>query len=190
MTCTAARPGARPMGGCMPIGKAGGFSYLGLLFFVAITAAALAALGQAWSTAAQRERERELDFRGNEIARAIASYAAASADPRVPTAYPTSLDDLLNDRRGIKTRHHLRRAYTDPFTGQADWVLVPDPANAKRFVGVHSRTERVLLRETKDDGTAVRVASDWLFMARSPGSSDDPLLNSPQAPEVASSPQR
>ena len=36
----------------------------------ALTAAGLAALGQAWSTAAQREKERELAFRGGEIARA------------------------------------------------------------------------------------------------------------------------
>ena len=35
----------------------GGFTYLSLLLFVAITAAALAALGQRWSQAAERERD-------------------------------------------------------------------------------------------------------------------------------------
>ena len=175
------------MGVCMQIGKTNGFSYLGLLFFVAITAAALAALGQAWASAAERERERELEFRGNEIARAITSYAAAiNPDPRVPLSYPASLDDLLNDRRGIKTRHHLRRAYLDPFTGQLDWVLVPDPLNAKRFIGVHSRAERVLLRQTKDDGTTIHRASDWVFAARPPGSGDEPPVNAPLPPSAAS----
>lgn len=175
----------------MPIGKTNGFSYLGLLFFVAITAAALAALGQAWATAAERERERELEFRGNEIARAITSYAAAiNPDPRVPLSYPASLDDLLNDRRGSKTRHHLRRAYLDPFTGQLDWVFVPDPLSAKRFIGVHSRAERVLLRETKDDGTTIRLASDWIFSARPPGSVEDLPGNVPLPPDAASAPRR
>ncbi|CAN5146936.1 hypothetical protein BH11PSE10_BH11PSE10_07480 [soil metagenome] len=140
-----------------------GFGYLGLLFFVAITAAALAALGQAWSTAAERERERELEFRGNEIARAIVAYR--KAQPERPQS-PVRLDDLLADRRGIKTRHHLRRAYADPFTGQPDWVLVAEPGGDPRsFSAVHSRSERVLLRQTSDDGTPITKASDWLFSA-------------------------
>ena len=170
--------------------KARGFGYLGLLFFVAITAAALAALGQAWSTAAQRERERELEFRGNEIARAITSYARAlSADPTQPPQYPSSFDDLLNDRRGVVTRHHLRRAYLDPFTGKPDWVLVPEPANPKRFNAVHSSAEQVLLRERRDDGTAIHRASDWLFEARPPGSSDDAPGSISLPPEPASAPR-
>ncbi|WP_310385676.1 type II secretion system protein [Roseateles sp.] len=139
-----------------------GFTYLGLLFFVAITAAGLAALGQAWSTAAQRERERELEFRGNEIAQAIVSYLKTS--PGL-AQYPSSLEDLLADRRGPKTRHHLRRAYADPFTGKPDWVLVPDPANPKTFVAVHSRSERPLLRQLQTDGTPIAAAQDWVFTA-------------------------
>jgi type II secretory pathway pseudopilin PulG len=139
-----------------------GFTYLGLLFFVAITAAGLAALGQAWSTAAQRERERELEFRGNEIAQAIASYLKTS--PGL-AQYPASLDDLVADRRGPKTRHHLRRLYVDPFTGKADWVLVPDTANPKSFSAVHSSSERPLLRQTQSDGTAIATAKDWVFAA-------------------------
>ncbi|WP_213083242.1 type II secretion system protein, partial [Escherichia coli] len=91
-----------------------GFTYLAVLFLVAITAAGLAALGRSWTTAAQRERERELEFRGGEIARAIASYARATPNPQAQ--YPKSWDDLLEDRRGLKARHHLRRLYPDPFT--------------------------------------------------------------------------
>jgi type II secretory pathway pseudopilin PulG len=140
-----------------------GFTYLGLLFFVATSAAALAALGQAWSSAAQRERERELEFRGGEIARAIAAYVKAA--PNQQAQYPASLDDLLADRRGVKTRHHLRRAYVDPFTGEADWVLVPEPGNPRRFVAVHSRSEQRLLRTSVDGGTPVSKAQDWIFRA-------------------------
>ncbi|MBC7729067.1 MAG: hypothetical protein H7242_15910 [Microbacteriaceae bacterium] len=174
-----------PWGG--PAAGARGFSYLGLLFFVAITAAPLAAAGQAWGMAGERERQRELEFRGNEIGRAITTYSRAlSADPTVPPQFPTSFDDLLNDRRGIKTRHHLRRAYLDPFTGKPDWVLVPEPTNPKRFNAVHSSAAQVLLRESKDDGTAIRLASDWVFAARPIGSSEDAPGNGSAAPGAAS----
>jgi len=141
-----------------------GFGYLGLLFFVAITAAALAALGQSWSTAAQRERERELEFRGGEIARAIASYIRAS--PAQPGQNPRSLDDLLIDRRGVKTLHHLRRAYADPFTGKPDWVLVSEPGQSQGFTAVHSRSERELLRSLSPEGLPLKTARDWLFDAK------------------------
>ncbi len=149
-------------------GRQGGLTYLGLLFFVAITAAALAALGRSWSTAAQREKERELEFRGSEIARAIASYQKASggavnAQASSGAQSPKSLNDLLIDTRGPKTLYHLRRLYPDPFTGKADWVLVPDPAQPNAFNAVHSRSEQALLRQTQGDGTPIQLARDWLF---------------------------
>src|SRR6218665_1562231 len=124
--------------------KEKGFTYLGLLFFVASSSVALAALGQSWSTAAQREKERELEFRGNEIARAISSYVRSS--PSQSAQYPRSFDDLLIDRRGPQPKHHLRRLYIDPFTNRPDWELVPDPSNPETYSGVRSRSERVLLR--------------------------------------------
>jgi type II secretory pathway pseudopilin PulG len=140
-----------------------GFTYLGVLFFVAIAAAALAALGQAWSTAAQREKERELEWRGGEIARAIASYAKTGPVPS--GQYPQSLEDLLEDRRGVHVRHHLRRLYVDPFTLQPDWVLVADPAQPGRFHAVRSRSDQPLLRETQPDGSSARKASERVFAA-------------------------
>lgn len=138
-----------------------GYSYLAVLFLVALTAAGLAGLGQAWRTAAQRERERELEFRGGEIARAIASYQRAAAVE--PAPYPARLQDLLEDDRGPRVRRHLRRLYVDPFTGQADWVLVPDPVNPQRFRAVRSRADTALLRSTSPDGQAIAKASDWVF---------------------------
>lgn len=139
-----------------------GFTYLFVLFFVAMTAAALAALGQSWSTAAERERERELEFRGQEIARAIVSYQ--KVNPQVPLS-PRSFDDLLEDRRLPTARHHLRQRYPDPFTGKPDWVLIPDPSDKQRFNGVHSASGRELLRTRRSDGQAVRLASEWEFRA-------------------------
>ncbi len=150
-----------------------GFSYLAVLFLVALTAAGLAALGQAWSTAGQRERERELLFRGGEIARAIAAYAKATPNP--PEQYPKSLDDLVEDNRGLKPRRHLRRAYEDPFTGKVDWELVPEAGQPGAFSAVRSRSEQPLLRETGPDGVPVKIAHDLLFSSRN-------ATGNPQAP--------
>ena len=156
-----------------------GFTYLVMLFFVALTAAGLAALGQSWSNAAEREREAELVFRGNEIARAIASYAAASPDPAAQQ-FPRALEDLLVDQRGPKTRHHLRRLYLDPFTNAADWELVPMAEGSDRFNAIHSRSPHPLLRAYKDDGSPVKEARDWSFAA--------PALAAAPAASAASSP--
>ena len=153
-----------------------GYSYLAVLFLVALTAAGLARLGQAWSTAAQRERERELEFRGGEIAAAIASYQRAAGTE--PAPYPATLQDLLRDERGPRPRHHLRRLYADPLTGEPDWVLVPDPMNPARFRAVHSRSEAPLLRRFTPEGQPLAKASDWLF---------DPLAAAARQPATAAS---
>lgn len=170
----------------MRTGSAGsrGFSYLAVLFLVALTAAGLAALGQAWSTAAQREKERELAFRGGEIARAIAAYAAAT--PLPPQQYPKTLDDLLSDPRGFKPRHHLRRLYADPFTGLADWELIPEPGQPGSFSAVRSRSGKALLRELGPDGTYPRVARDLVFAARDYAAGAKPRENPEAAASAAS----
>jgi type II secretory pathway pseudopilin PulG len=140
-----------------------GYSYLAVLFLVALTAAALAALGQAWSTAAQRERERELQFRGEAIAAAITRYekAGVTAQPELPR----TLDDLLEDRRGGTVRRHLRQRYVDPFTGEANWELLPRDTDRTRFHAVRSRSSQALLRARAPDGTVLHKASDWVFVA-------------------------
>lgn len=163
-----------------------GFTYIGLLLFLAITGAALAALGQAWSTAVQRDKERELEFRGQEIARAIQSYRLASpVQANQPPQYPRSLDDLVVDIRQLKPHYHLRRRYTDPLTGAADWVLIPAPTNPLTFHGVHSRSELMLMRRLKPDGTPLLKASDWVFLADD-GAAAGPA-SAASAPPVAAS---
>lgn len=141
-----------------------GFTYLWLLFILAAGAAGLAAIGQRASLAVQRDREAELMFRGREIAHAIAAYW--SATPGDAKSLPASLQDLLEDRRGPVAIRHLRRVYTDPFTGQPDWVLVT--TDDGKVSGVHSRAVVVALRSldipTPKPGARALV-SDRVFMA-------------------------
>ncbi len=138
-----------------------GFTYLMLLAALAIAGTGVAAVGERWTAAAQRERERELIFRGEQIRTAIERYRDALPEAQ---ALPTSLDELLVDRRSTPPRHHLRRAYPDPFTQQLDWVLLRDGQGG--LLGVHSSAPvRARGRGPKGALATGQRVSDWRFVA-------------------------
>jgi type II secretory pathway pseudopilin PulG len=112
-----------------------GFTFIGVLIASAVIGVGLAGLGQVWSVQAQRERERELLFVGDQYRNAILSYSAST--PAGKPRYPRDLDELLDDRRHPVTRRHLRQLYPDPLTGMADWETVRSPEGG--IVAVHSR---------------------------------------------------
>src|SRR5687767_9452079 len=58
----------------MSAGRESGFTLLGLLLVVGVMGAGLAAYGQIYSHQAQREKEAELLFVGNQFRQAIAAY--------------------------------------------------------------------------------------------------------------------
>lgn len=134
--CRRHRPGPRRSAGR-------GFSYLLLLFSLAMSGAALAALGSRWQQAAQRSREAELIFRGEQIQDALQRYHDAS--PPGQPSLPETLEALLADARSGPPRHHLRRLWTDPFTGRPDWLLLRE-ASGRGIVGVRSRAQHPALR--------------------------------------------
>ena len=74
-----------------------------------------------WNTQAQREKEAELVFRGEQYARAVMLYQR-----KVANALPPSIDVLLNER-------YLRKKYKDPITG-GDFQLLSG-ASAQANVG-------------------------------------------------------
>jgi type II secretory pathway pseudopilin PulG len=81
-----------------------------LLVAMSIMALAMSMLLPAWRTMAQREKEAELVFRGDQYARAIARYQEARG------AYPPSIDVLVKEK-------FLRRKYKDPITND-DFEIV------------------------------------------------------------------
>lgn len=96
-----------------------------LLVAMAIMAIAMSVALPVWHTAAQREKEAELIFRGQQYARAVMLYQR-----RFPGAAPPNLDILLNE-------HLLRKKYKDPITnddfqlvGAADAIALQGPAGA------------------------------------------------------------
>ena len=139
-----------------------GFTYVTVLFLVAMMAGGLALAGEVWHTSAMREKEADLLHVGNEYRKAIERYYVSG-----PKQYPKSLADLVKDPRLPGTVRHLRRLYPDPITGKDEWGLVK--SNDGGIAGVYSTSEAAPL---KTGGFAVRDASfegkakyaDWQFV--------------------------
>ena len=148
-----------------------GFTYLAMLLAVAVVGIGLAAAGQSWSTAAQREKEQELLFAGDQFRRAIRLYFHNSPDQRAPgAAYPKALQDLLEDKRRGDTKRHLRKLYADPLTGKPKWGLVTTKGpDGDRIMGVYSLSALTPFKTSgfRDENRAFEGAkhfSDWKFL--------------------------
>jgi len=142
-----------------------GFTYLAVLFIVAILMGGLALVGEVWETSARREKEAELLFVGNQYRRAIGLYYDST--PGSVKRYPRALDDLVKDPRQPATRRYLRKVYPDPITGKNEWGFVK--ASDGGILGVYSLSEQTPL---KIRGFRVRNAglegaqkyADWKFL--------------------------
>jgi|SRR5688500_10439435 len=84
---------------------------VGLLVAMSVMAIMMAAAMPAWHTMAQREKEAELVFRGEQIARGIGLYQRRFANAPAP-----SIDFLVEQR-------FLRKKYKDPITNDDFQVL-------------------------------------------------------------------
>lgn len=148
--------------------RQGGFTFLWLLFLVAGLGVGMAAIGTLWHTAAQREKEQQLLFVGNEYRRAIESFLKIPLPPGQQARLPKALDELLLDPRFPHTVRHLRRLYPDPITGNEDWGLLKDAQGG--IGGVYSLSEE---KPMKTAGFAAANADfanqpsyrGWVFQA-------------------------
>lgn len=155
----------------MPHGKAGpgrrgdGFTYVAVLFALAIFGVGLAAIGESWSAAAYREREDALLRVGAAYQRAISRYYRQS--PGAVKSYPYRLSDLTEDPRMVGVVRHLRAVYPDPISGTLDWGVIAAPGGG--IAGVYSKSEKVPLRKVPTSAlTAVVTGSryaDWKFVS-------------------------
>ena len=102
--------------------KCTGFTYLGVLLAVALIGIGLTAASEVWVTTANLQKSKELDWIGSQFTLAIGSYYQST--PGLVKAYPASLQELLEDRRQLTIRRHLRKIYLNPFTAKPDWELV------------------------------------------------------------------
>jgi type II secretory pathway pseudopilin PulG len=147
--------------------KQSGFTYLAILFVIAIAGVMLARTGIDWSQAGQREKERQLLFVGNQFRQAITLYYERT--PGAIKHYPVKLEDLLTDERYLTPQHYLRKIYRDPIINQTQWGLVMAPEGG--IMGVHSLSDAVPIKNANfgyADKTLERAAkySDWVFVYR------------------------
>lgn len=141
----------------MPSRRQTGFTYLMLLWWVAISSVLLTALSQNWLIDSRREKEADLLFKGGQIKRAIEAYS------KVPLAegkstFPTRLEELLEDSRLPMAQRHLRRLWPDPITG-GPWGLIKGVDGGIR--GVYSTSLKKPLRMNGDATTY----AEWRFEA-------------------------
>lgn len=102
-----------------------GFTLITLVVLITVMNVMLAALIPIWSQRMQRERERELIFRGMQYAEAIRVFHERFG------RYPMRLRELLD----VKPRS-IRRLWKDPMTKNGEWALIyagtAMPATGKR----------------------------------------------------------
>src|SRR5947209_8756768 len=91
-----------------------GYVLLAVLFMLTLAIIALTAAAPSMITAIKREREIELQHRGNQYVRALQLYF------RKFGRYPASIDQLEN----TNNLHFLRKRYKDPITGTDEWKLI------------------------------------------------------------------
>jgi type II secretory pathway pseudopilin PulG len=144
-----------------------GFTYLGLLFAVAVIGITLATVGVVWSAQIRRDKEAELLFAGDQIRAAIGHYY--NETPAGAHTYPASLEELLQDQRWPQVHRHLRRIYVDPMTASTDWQLIAAPEGG--IMGVVSTATGVPIKKA-NFGRADRAFEDaecycdWQFAYR------------------------
>lgn len=161
-----------------------GFTFLGLLILIVIMGVGLAATGALFSHEAQRDKERELLFVGDQFRAAIESYYRHT--PGISSAYPRTLEDLLEDKRFPMPVRHLRRLYADPMTGKPDWALVEVPGGGG-IMGVHSvsqdapvKTGNFDLRDQAFEGK--QHYAEWQFVYVPPQPAQGATQDAPKSP--------
>ncbi|MBJ2267255.1 type II secretion system protein [Pseudomonas sp. MF6772] len=141
-----------------------GFTYLGVLLMIALMGIGLTSVGELWSSASRRDRERQLLWVGTQYAQALRSYYRSS--PGV-AQYPKALEDLLQDERFPTPAHHLRQLYPDPIGG-GEWTLMRGFDG--RITGLYSPATDLPLKQADfppqwSDFVGMASYQDWQFVA-------------------------
>lgn len=141
-----------------------GFSYVVVMFLVAMLSLAAVRAQQNTLTMERRDKEAEVLWKGIAYREAIRRYYESS--PGTGKSYPQELSDLLLDNRLVRPTRPLRKLYADPFTGGA-WGIVRNEDG--HVIGVYPQSAREPVRragfppELAALATAKRY-SDWKFI--------------------------
>jgi type II secretory pathway pseudopilin PulG len=119
-----------------------GIVLLALLLTLALIAVALTGALEVWSVERQREAEADLLYVGDQYRLALERYYYAT--PGATRALPTSIDDLVEDRRFPVPMRHLRRAWPDPVTGKPFELLRMD----EQIIGIVSSSKKPTIKRS------------------------------------------
>jgi len=149
------------------MGKPRGYALVFALIVVAAVSLAANIAVQRAQHEAQRDRELQLLWIGNQYRQALYQYSTVSIGGT--GQYPRALEDLLDDERTPVPRRHLRQLYADPLTGKTDWVL---EKNGDRIVGLHSRSALMPIRHAglgsgNESFVNARSYAEWRFLGAS-----------------------
>jgi type II secretory pathway pseudopilin PulG len=144
--------------------RTSGFAYLWTLLLVAFMGVGLVIAGEVYSTAVQREKERELIFIGREFRQAIARYYESNPAGG-QRQYPVSLEELVADPRFPGGKRYLRRIYVDPMIGKSQWGRIMVKG---RIAGIYSLSEKRPIKQDNFESTEASFRgkekySEWVF---------------------------
>ena len=113
--------------------KQQGFSYVIVMFLVAVLSIVSVRALENTLTAERRDKEEQLLLVGQAYADAIAAYYNGA--PGTEKRWPKKVDDLLLDARANTIVRPLRKLYRDPITGSGEWGYV---YSGDDLIGVYS----------------------------------------------------
>jgi type II secretory pathway pseudopilin PulG len=142
-----------------------GYTYIGLLILVAVTATLSAGLLRTGAVVQRHGAEEALLQAGSDLANALHSYALATPPGKNPR--PERMEDLLRDPRFTKiTVRHLRRVPLDPITGQERWgeLLSESEPGIDAFYSLSDlQAVRTTFQGKYADFARKRYYREWLF---------------------------
>lgn len=149
--------------------KESGFSYVIVMFLVAVLSIVSVRALEITLTREKRDKEAQLLEIGTAYLRAIEQYYNEA--PGTARSYPAELSALLYDERLTRPQRPLRKLFRDPITGSATWGVIRNPAGA--VIGVHSLSDA---KPFKQKGFPIELQSfngaqrysDWKFIYQPP----------------------
>lgn len=135
-----------------------GFTYILALTIVMIMGIMLGMVGQSWKTITQREREKELLFRGSQIKEAIENwnnlkYTVPGVQRRTRVHPLMDLKDLLQDPYSLTKMRYLPHNYAAELDDR-DPKCAPDCARLKIYQDPMTGKEWTIIRGTIVNGVA------------------------------------
>jgi len=142
--------------------SSGGFTYIAALVMVMIMGILLGVTGQSMRIIMQREKEKELIFRGLQYRDAIERWYTKKGVATIPLK---DINALLKDNRTPSGDRLIRQLYKDPMTGK-DFKVISDPNRG--ITGVQSTSDEEPMKianfpEVLKNFEEKKKYSEWKF---------------------------